>query len=228
MVPVGDERAAPGEVGFDGRLRVRVGQRPQPVRHAVLGDRDGERRPAVRDLVHYARGGPGGAPVPAGARPLGLASTSQAIPVGLADTAPTVIDEQNGLKVAPGRLHQFPPPGDGPRHDALVRQHRARAHPDEPDEPALHPVGAALLVHVERRRVVGGERPTVIQSASRAAASSPASRAEGSPEEIDRAGRISRTTLYGESASNRSRVSGPITSYGGDVTFASPPTRDRS
>ena len=41
-------------------------------------------------------------------------------------------------------------------------------------------------------------------------------------------GRMSRTTLYGEAASSRSRVPGPITSYGGDVTFASPPTRDRS
>jgi hypothetical protein len=38
-------------------------------------------------------------------------------------------------------------------------EYRSRPHSDKPDEAALHPVGAALLVDVQRGRAVGRERP---------------------------------------------------------------------
>ena len=141
VVAVGDERRARGQVRDDGRLRVWVGDRPQPVRDAVVGDRAGQRRLAVRREVRQ----PGRvtwasrAPAPAGARP-------------------AVIDEQDGLKVALCCLHELTPPGDRARHHPFMREHRVRPHPDKPDEAALHPVGAPLLVDVQRGRVVDRER----------------------------------------------------------------------
>ncbi len=60
VMAVGDQRGPRGEVGGDVRLLGRVGQRPDPVRHAVVGDRARERRPLLGRQVHQPRRRAGG------------------------------------------------------------------------------------------------------------------------------------------------------------------------
>ena len=181
-------------------------------------------RREVRQPGRVSRGGE--APVPAGALPSG-------------QPRPAVVDEQDGLKVAARRLHQLPPPGDRPGHHPFMRVHRVRPYRDKPDEAALHPAGArAARTRTARasRRPRARPPPASRAAARRRPRPPPARPLAGQPERGTAGGsvlgagdgRMSRTTLYGEAASSCSRVPGPITSYGGDVTFASPPTRDRS
>ena len=120
------------------------------------------------------------------------------------------------------------------RHHALMRVHRVRPDRDEPDEPALHPAGPALLVHVQRGRAVDRERalrqPAAQPRRRAISPGRPASAVTGSPAGGSPGGRgqDEPDNVVRRGGEQPLQVPGPITSYGGDVTFASPPTRDRS
>ena len=245
---VGDERRPGRQVGGDGRLYGRVGDRPEPVRHAVVGDRARERFLAAGRAVHKPGGAPAaGVPVPgpspgACSPPPVLPSRGAPAPAG----CPLARRRYKRARWAPGCCG-LPSSAHAARRPARPSPPRAGAPrrvptATSPMSPRCTQSAPALLVHVQRgrRRRPRARPPSASRAAARRRSRPPPARrrrvavapaGRRSPPAVppgEYVGRMSRTTLYGEAASNRSRVPGPITSYGGDVTFASPPTRDRS
>ena len=150
VVAVGDQRGPRGEVGGDGRLLGRVGQRPEPVGHAVVGDRARERRPLLGRQVHQPRrrAGGGAASAPATPRP------GRRCPRARRRRPPRY------RRAGSAQGCHAPPPSarDGRRPGPASRPHAggSRSVPtrDQPDQAALDVPGPALLVDVQGGRAV--------------------------------------------------------------------------
>ncbi len=210
VVPVGDQRRPRGQVGGDLGQLGRVGDGPQPVPDAVRGPGLRQRRPVQGGLGHDPGGGAGAVAAAAGM---------------------AVVEQEDRLQVGLGGLHQRQPPGHRARRHGLVRLHDPGLAGDQlhrADQAALQPVRLAvltrrkLLVHVQGGLGVGHQYP-VGQPLL-------AGRPRRRPTELPGwpagcRGRMIRTTLCGSAASNWSSFSLAMTSYGGEVTSASPLTR---
>ena len=144
-----------------------------------------------------------------------------------------VVEQEDRLQVGLGGLHQRQPPGHRARRHVLVRQHDPGLAGDQPQPrrsgraAAGPPSGrrrrGTLLVDVQRRarrRAPGSRRPATAPGA----AAAPSHELPGLRRPRCR-GRMIRTTLCGSAASNWSSFSLAMTSYGGEVTSASPLTR---
>ena len=134
MMTVGDQGLPRRQVGgHRGEFR-RVGECPQPVPNAVRCQRLEQRRPARRDGLDQPR------------RRAGRAA---------------VVQQEDGLEVCLGGLHQLPPPDHRAGHHVLVRQHDpgvGRDKAQRADQPALQDAGPGRARAGAGVAVLAGQR----------------------------------------------------------------------
>ncbi len=127
VVSVGDHRAPFVQITGDARQLVRVGQRPDAVRHTVIG-RGAQQRCGRHRRRHE-----------------------------LAGEAAAGVQQEDRFEVRPGGHGQGEPVGHRAGHGVLVRQDDPRVRVREShraDQAPLDVVAVDLLVHVQRRSVV--------------------------------------------------------------------------